>query len=194
MSSDKDDDDSGLSSNAVDEDASSESELILNYTNAEDFGDIKTSQLILFYKIVDEDEATFDPEGDRILFEQFAASPYVYSNERSLRSYESLVSRDFYELRIHPNQQATRELAGVQLTPEEAAELLILVYKRKGKRNRFEPTPFSDLNNPDSVPVSVVLFRQYSFEPMARVVPTWHDTTKLGAKFGLLGVRVQDQF
>lgn len=152
--------------------------------------------LLLYYREQPNDEVVLDPENDMSLYRLFAASPYTFDNRRDLLVYESLITRAHYQLRLHPDQDAARAEAGLELSPDDAAELVVFVYRRDHRtkspvKNR-QTNPFVNLDLEDLPPV--FLFRRYSNDPAMRVVPVWRKEATLNRDIGLLGVRVLETF
>lgn len=174
-----------------------------------DFLNIDRLSLLLFYTQtisssnddLEVPEYTLDPDGDNELLSLFA-DPYHFESRISLRDHQRLTLRHKLELRRFPDQEACRSLAAARLSPEQAESLYFFAYllpsanaafarrDADGRRQR-KRTPFAFVNEPDRQAVSVVLFKQYSFEPVSRCMPVWHYSKTPTSRVGLIGVQRQ---
>lgn len=172
----------------------------LEFTNARQFAALPSAQqTVLFYKDNGANESNpsvFDPELDEDLL-ALHLEPYPPA-VFSLASYEACVTRASYECRPHPNQRAVLELVGDDVAGT-GADMQALVYRRDEPgaslaRNR-RANPFTNTVNGcgegrQSEPL--ILFSQYSFEPVKRIQIVWHREPSRNSIVGLIVVRVLD--
>lgn len=169
----------------------------LVFTNNDQFEEIENGDTLLLFYVQDEsDQVTFDPNGDAALLALMRDAVYSFKNTDSLLLYESLVTRARYRLRLHPDQDAAAQLAALSLTPDATAGMISFVYKRdhpgrSAVENRRQ-TPFMTLD--DTAPPTVVLFREYSFQPAMIGQLVWYKQAERSATIGILGLEPQEVY
>jgi hypothetical protein len=179
--------------------AMSRSEILDAYSNSEAFESVSGDTLLLYYaETADETDVRFDGDNDERLLAIFSRSPYLFRNDVQLAEYEALVSRATYECRAHPQQREAAEFVANALEPPDDPEsLVVFVYRRDSastsavRNRRASPFTNSTDGTTSTTPARVVLFRQYSHEPLFVATLVWHAQVRRNASVGLVAFRIE---
>ncbi len=168
----------------------------------EEYDKLSGDGVNLYYIDTQEQNLQFDEDGDTQLLDLHRGDVAEFTKIRNGDNlYMALVSRAAYHCKLHPQQDALREIVVSELAGSvDTDSVIVFAYerdnaKRSEVKERYE-TPFVNGQNGIGTgsEASVVLFARFSFEPRLRGKVIWFREPRRNSTLGTVALLVEESY